>query len=145
MLAAFPSETWANEDKDHIELTCGTTKASITCTKFEDTEIGKHVCVASTLAFDTQDGKHVVSNYKPPQNFDIPTIPDSLSCVKTKTKEVISLESTPDCTYANCVTIDLFSISGKHLAHNNKNYQNIMGDEEPSFIRHETLRGDQND
>jgi len=99
-------------DKASIELACGDSRAAITCQKFKD-----DVCVESQLAFDTKDGKHIVSTYQPPQNFVVPTIADGLQCDARLPKGTyFVIWYTPGCSYAACFTIRLFDLTGRKLS-----------------------------
>jgi hypothetical protein len=116
------------KDKDRIEITCGDTKATIICTKFEDIDAGikvhpidKGQCVASVLSFDTKDGKHIITNYKVNQLFQSPTIADALNCVTTPAHHLFSVQYTPGCSAAQCLKRDLYNEQGKQLTFDKSN------------------------
>ena len=123
------------KDKDHIELTCGTTKATITCTKFKDIDDKEGVCVESQIEFSLKNGKRLTpKNYNDiPQVFKIPTIADSLTCRATEDSLSFSVSYTADCNFSECIHINTFSTDGKQLSFNGKPIKDFPFHGPPSF------------
>ncbi|WP_146002915.1 hypothetical protein [Telmatospirillum siberiense] len=129
-------------DKKTVSLECGGAKATLTCTKFDGDS-----CVASDLAFDTPSGKHVVSPQRKDikQVFDTPIIADDITCNTSNTKAVFVIQYSPGCNYSECLTLDLFDLSGYlYKTRHSRMFSEFFGDEVKSMKQSPsvTLRGD---
>ncbi len=137
-LNVFPAMA---KDKDHIELTCGKTKATITCTKFQNSQRRDGVCVASSLRFLLQDGSYLSPEvHGITQEFAVPKIADAFACTRTRNSVYFSIQYSPDCDAAMCVQYFTYTENGIILTRNGKQEKSIAGSKDLSYGEWKTIR-----
>ncbi len=133
-------------DKITVSLQCLTTKVVLTCTKFDGGN-----CIRSTLTFDAGNGVHtVLPTEKIPQNFDVPTIADDISCetsnVTSKHKFAVAVIYSPGCSYDGCQAVRMYDLNGiSVLTGEDSEIPDYFGKGATDLqdISDESLRGDQ--